>query len=237
MFIRQPGICRPCKASHNRSARAKLNSYRSLERCWSWHPRGMPKNIIRGLLIAVSRIAIVANWPTISVGAEKVANKFLFVVHAAALYSKAPDQKLEMPVQGVSKSQVGDSWHVPREGDRLHEGQDIFAKRGTPVLSATDGYVVRIGENSLGGQTVSVLGAGGRVYYYAHLDSYAPNLSIGDHVTTETVLGYVGTTGNAAGTPPHLHFGVYAREGALNPLPLFSDRPDESNSTEKLNRP
>jgi len=197
----------------------------------------MTRKVIRALIIVVSLIAIVVNWSTISVGAEKLANKFLFVVHAAALYSKAPDQKLEMPVQGVSKSQVADSWHVPRDGDRLHEGQDIFAKRGTPVLSATEGYVVRIGENNLGGQTVSVLGAGGRVYYYAHLDSYAPNLSIGDYVTTETVLGYVGTTGNATGTPPHLHFGVYAREGALNPLPLLSNRPDESNSTEKLNRP
>jgi murein DD-endopeptidase MepM/ murein hydrolase activator NlpD len=146
------------------------------------------KTATRVVLIAVSLIAIFVNWSAISVGAEKLTHKFLFVVHAAALYSKPPDQKLAMPVQGVSKSQVGDSWHVPREGDRLHEGQDIFAKRGTPVLSATDGYVVRIGENNLGGQTVSVLGAGGRVYYYAHLDSYAPNLSIGDHVTTETVL-------------------------------------------------
>jgi peptidoglycan LD-endopeptidase LytH len=192
----------------------------------------MARKVIRALLIAVSLIAIVANWPTISVGAEKLASKFLFVVHVAALYSKAPDEKLEMPVQGVSKRQVADSWHVPREGDRLHEGQDIFAKRGTQVLSATDGYVVRIGENSLGGQTVSVLGAGGRVYYYAHLDSYAPNLSIGDHVTTKTVLGYVGTTGNAAGTSPHLHFGVYASGDAVNPLPLLNDRPTET-PTEK----
>lgn len=192
----------------------------------------MTKKLIRGLLIAVSLIAIVANWSAISVGAEKLAHKFLFVVHAAALYSKAPDQKLEMPVQGVSKSQVADSWHLPREGDRLHEGQDIFAKRGTPVLSATEGYVLRIGENDLGGQTVSVLGAGGRVYYYAHLDSYAPNLSVGDHVTAETVLGYVGTTGNAAGTPPHLHFGVYGSGGAVNPLPLLSDRPNQT-PTEK----
>jgi peptidoglycan LD-endopeptidase LytH len=180
----------------------------------------------------VSLIAVVANWPAISIGGEKVAHKFLFVVNAAALYSKAPDEKLEMPVQGVSKSQVGDSWHVPREGDRLHEGQDIFAKRGTPVLSATEGYIVRIGENTLGGQTVSVLGAGGRIYYYAHLDSYAPNLSIGDQVTTETVLGYVGTTGNAVGTSPHLHFGVYSSGSAVNPLPLLNDRPNKT-STEK----
>jgi peptidoglycan LD-endopeptidase LytH len=122
---------------------------------------------------------------------------------------------------------VANTWHAPRGTDRLHEGQDIFAERGTAVLSATEGYIVKIGENSLGGQTVSVIGAGGRVYYYAHLDAYAPGIAEGDYVTTQTVLGYVGTTGNAAGTPPHLHFGVYSTGGALNPLPLITDRPQE----------
>ena len=186
--------------------------------------------LIRLLLICVSLLVVLINGPAIEAGAGLVANKFLFVVHVAGLYAKAPDQNLEMPVQGVTKSQVADTWHVPREGDRLHEGQDIFAKRGTPVLSATDGYIFRIGEIKLGGQTVSVIGAGGRIYYYAHLDSYAPNMAAGDHVTTQTVLGYVGNTGNAAGGPTHLHFGVYAREGALNPLPLLTDRPEEKNT-------
>ena len=186
--------------------------------------------LIRLLLICVSLLVVLINGPAIEAGAGLVANKFLFVVHVAGLYAKAPDQNLEMPVQGVTKSQVADTWHVPREGDRLHEGQDIFAKRGTPVFSATDGYIFRIGENKLGGQTVSVIGAGGRIYYYAHLDSYAPNMAAGDHVTTQTVLGYVGNTGNAASGPTHLHFGVYAREGALNPLPLLTDRPEEKNT-------
>ena len=186
--------------------------------------------LIRLLLICVSLLVVLINGPAIEAGAGLVGNKFLFVVHVAGLYAKAPDQNLELPVQGVTKSQVADTWHVPREGDRLHEGQDIFAKRGTPVLSATDGYIFRIGENKLGGQTVSVIGAGGRIYYYAHLDSYAPNMAAGDHVTTQTVLGYVGNTGNAAGGPTHLHFGVYAREGALNPLPLLTDRPEEKNT-------
>ncbi len=186
--------------------------------------------LIRLLLICVSLLVVLINGPAIEAGAGLVANKFLFVVHVAGLYAKAPDQNLEMPVQGVTKSQVADTWHVPREGDRLHEGQDIFAKRGTPVLSATDGYIFRIGENKLGGQTVSVIGAGGRIYYYAHLDSSAPNMAVGDHVTTQTVLGCVGNTGNAAGGPTHLHFGLYAREGALNPLPLLTDRPEEKNT-------
>ena len=130
-----------------------------------------------------------------------------------------------MPVAGVEKSQVNDSWHEPRDGgDRQHQGQDIFAPRGTPVLSATGGYVMSVAENKLGGQTVSVIGAGGRMYYYAHLDKYAEGISLGDRVTTDTVLGYVGTTGNAAGTSPHLHFGVYSSGGAINPLPLLTDR-------------
>ena len=187
------------------------------------------KRVIRASLIILSIGAILVNQSAISAGAEKVFRQFVFVVHVAELYAEAPDEKLAMPVQGVTRNQVADTWHVPRERDRLHEGQDIFAKRGTPVLSATDGYIFRIGENKLGGQTVSVIGAGGRIYYYAHLDSYAANLSTGDHVTTQTVLGYVGNTGNAAGGPTHLHFGVYGRGGALNPLPLLTDRLEEKS--------
>src|SRR5205809_3405537 len=186
--------------------------------------------LVRAALVCVSLIAILINGSAISVGAEKVASRVLFGVHVMSLCTRSADQQLAMPVEGVSKSQIADTWHVPREGDRLHEGQDIFARRGTLVFSATDGYIVYIGENSLGGQTVSVIGAGGRIYYYAHLDSYAANLNTGDHVTTQTVLGYVGNTGNVAGGPTHLHFGVYARGGALNPLPLLTDRPKEESA-------
>jgi murein DD-endopeptidase MepM/ murein hydrolase activator NlpD len=144
---------------------------------------------------------------------------------AAMLYAQEPDAELVVPVEGVSVKRIKSSWHAPRSGDRLHEGQDIFAPRGTAVRSATEGYVVRVGENALGGNTVFVLGAGGRSYYYAHLDSYAEGLAVGDHVTPATTLGYVGTTGNAAGASPHLHFGVYASGGAIDPLPLLKDTP------------
>lgn len=144
------------------------------------------------------------------------ASRFLFA---------PPDESLAVPVAGVRVRQVADTWRVRRGAARLHEGQDIFAPRGTQVTSATDGVVVRVGENRLGGQTVSVLGAGGRVYYYAHLDAYAEGLKVGDVVTTGAALGSVGTTGNARGTPPHLHFGVYTPGGAIDPLPLLTDRP------------
>ena len=143
----------------------------------------------------------------------------------ALLAAREHDRELAMPVDGVRVKQVGDSWHAPRPGGRLHEGQDIFAGRGTAVRSATEGYVVRVGESPLGGNTVWVAGAGGRSYYYAHLDSFAPGLAAGDYVTAGSVLGYVGTTGNAAGGAPHLHFGVYTPGGVINPLPLLADRP------------
>ena len=160
---------------------------------------------------------------------------FLFVVTGASdtllfygrivkLYMQPPDTKLSMPLENVAKREIADTWQAPRGDGRRHEGQDIFAPRGTPILSATSGYIYKIGENNLGGQTVSVISKGARIYYYAHLDSYARNIHVGDRVTTRTVLGYVGTTGNAQGTPPHLHFGIYTSTGAINPLPMLTDR-------------
>lgn len=140
---------------------------------------------------------------------------------AFVLSMKEPERELPVPVEGVRAAQIVNSWQAPRSGKRLHEGQDIFAKRGSIVRSATDGYVARVGESRLGGKTVTVWGAGRRSYYYAHLDSYAEGLAAGDYVKRGTVLGYVGTTGNAAGTSPHLHFGVYTSQGAINPLPLL----------------
>jgi murein DD-endopeptidase MepM/ murein hydrolase activator NlpD len=154
-----------------------------------------------------------------------VGSKLLLYARVARLYAADPPAKIFLPIRGVTKKQIANTWQAPRGGNRRHEGQDIFAKRGTPIYSATRGYVFKIGENNLGGQTVSVIGAGGRVYYYAHLDSYADGLAEGDFVTPQTKLGSVGTTGNAQGTPPHLHFGVYTTSGAINPLPLLVDPP------------
>ena len=153
-----------------------------------------------------------------------LADTAVFYARVARLYTETPDSKIAMPLENMSKRQIADTWQAPRGTGRKHEGQDIFAPRGTPILSSVNGYIYKVGENNLGGQTVSVIGKGGRVYYYAHLDSYAPGLEVGKRVTTRTVLGYVGTTGNAQGTPPHLHFGVYTFNGAINPLPLLSDR-------------
>jgi murein DD-endopeptidase MepM/ murein hydrolase activator NlpD len=149
--------------------------------------------------------------------------KAMLPYHIIRLQTQPAAAALLMPVEGVTSSRVANTWDAPRPGQRKHQGQDIFARRGTPVRAAAEGVVVRIGENRLGGNTVSVAGAGSRIYYYAHLDRYADGLAIGDLVEPGAVLGYVGNTGNARGTPPHLHFGIYAPGGVIDPLPFLVD--------------
>lgn len=127
---------------------------------------------------------------------------------------------LPVPVAGVKPSGLRDTWGGARSEGRRHEGIDIFARRGTPVLSSTEGVVLRVGTNRLGGQVVWVLGPGGQRHYYAHLERYG-DVHAGMRLAPGKVLGYVGTTGNAAGTPPHLHYGIYLTGGAINPYPFL----------------
>jgi len=128
-----------------------------------------------------------------------------------------------MPVEGVKPKALQDTWHASRPPRRRHEGIDIFAKKGTPVVASTEGVVLRRGQNALGGNVVWVLGPGGQHHYYAHLDQFS-DVSTGARVVPGTVLGTVGNTGNAKTTPPHLHYGVYGDAGPLNPYPLLTAR-------------
>lgn len=153
----------------------------------------------------------------------KTIDNIMFPTRLTRLQAKLAESSILMPVEGVRVSDIADTWGAPRSGGRSHQGQDIFATRGTPIRSVVDGYVTRIANSGLGGKHVFVTGAGGRRYYYAHLDEFA-ELSYADKVTTDTVLGFVGNTGNAINTPPHLHFGVYSKSGAINPLPLIENR-------------
>jgi peptidoglycan LD-endopeptidase LytH len=187
----------------------------------------------RRLLKFFAGFAIVLVLLAITGAGSFLTGRTLFYARVAKLYTQSPDTKIAMPLEDVAKKEVADTWGAPRGTGRRHEGQDIFAPKGTPILSATNGYVYKVGENNLGGQTVSVIGSGGRIYYYAHLDGYAKGIEVGDRVNTRTVLGYVGTTGNAQGTPPHLHFGIYTLTGAINPLPLLRDRVEPTVTTVK----
>ncbi len=125
-----------------------------------------------------------------------------------------------------------DTWGEGRSfgGRRIHEGTDIFAGYGAPVLSTCFGYVELIGWNRLGGWRIGLRSADNTYFYYAHLSSYARSVRQGIIVRPGQVLGYVGSSGyGKPGTsgkfPPHLHFGIYrdtgTREWAFDPYPLL----------------
>lgn len=139
------------------------------------------------------------------------------------LASDVPPLRLPAPVGVARVPRFTDSWGAARAGGRRHQGIDIFAPKGTPVVATTRGIVTRIGTNRLGGQMVGVLGPGLEWHYYAHLDRFGA-FEEGDIVHPGDVLGFVGATGNARGTPPHLHYGIY-RRGAQNPYPRLAASP------------
>ncbi|WP_296947940.1 M23 family metallopeptidase [uncultured Massilia sp.] len=168
---------------------------------------------LRSLLIALALIA-----------AEALLRPWLeSVAYMVRLGGMPAPAVLPVPVAGVQPAQLADTWGGARSGGRRHEGIDIFARRGTPVLSSTEGVVLRVGTNRLGGQVVWVLGPGGQRHYYAHLDRHG-DVHAGMRVAPGSVVGYVGNTGNARTTPPHLHYGIYVAGGAINPYPLLRPR-------------
>ena len=124
------------------------------------------------------------------------------------------------PVVGGAK--YSNDWGNPRGGGtRSHEGTDMFAPKGTPVVSPVDGTIVSIDYGKLGGNFVKVKDKQGNTHYLAHLDTQSKNISVGQSVRAGTVVGTVGNTGNAASTPPHLHYGIYTANGATNPYPVL----------------
>lgn len=119
-------------------------------------------------------------------------------------------RRLIVPVAGADMAKVEDSFFEARDGgDRTHRALDILAPRGTPILSADDGKILRMSTSSLGGITMYAVDPSGRiVYYYAHMDHYNEAMSPGRTLTRGDTLGFVGTTGNAPKDTPHLHFQV-----------------------------
>jgi peptidoglycan LD-endopeptidase LytH len=123
-------------------------------------------------------------------------------------------------VDGRGNGAVQSFFGAVRDGGRRdHHGIDIFAPRGTPVLAATDGVVRSTRPNRLGGNVVWLADADrGQSLYYAHLDSH--NVSAGQRVRRGDTVGFIGNSGNARTTSPHLHFGIYRRgQGPVDPWP------------------
>ncbi|MEN8234451.1 MAG: peptidoglycan DD-metalloendopeptidase family protein [Actinomycetota bacterium] len=111
-----------------------------------------------------------------------------------------------------------DSWGFPRSGGRTHKGVDMFNKRDTPLIAVVDGRV-KFSSNSLGGLSTHLYADDGTVYYYAHLERHPTNISSGQRVSAGTVVGFLGNSGNARYTSPHLHFEIRPGGRAVNPYP------------------
>lgn len=150
---------------------------------------------------------------------------------AAPAAAISPPGDLLIPVQGKSASELTDTFTDARSQGRSHDAIDIMAKAGTPVLAVADGYVEKLFDSQRGGLTVYQFEPTGKyAYYYAHLQRYADGLVEKQTIRRGQVIGYVGSTGNADPTAPHLHFAILLLgperrwwEGtAINPYPLLS---------------
>ena len=110
------------------------------------------------------------------------------------------------------------TWGAPRSGGRTHKGVDMFNSRNTPLVAVVDG-TVRFSSNRLGGVSTHVYSDDGTTYYYAHLESHPTNISSGQRVSAGTIVGYLGSSGNARFTSPHVHFEIRPNGVAVNPYP------------------
>jgi murein DD-endopeptidase MepM/ murein hydrolase activator NlpD len=171
------------------------------------------RSTIRLLLVVMAISAFASTVP-----------RFVAQASGPVVISKRP---ITIPVLGVVKAQLKDSFDEGRVG-HIHHAIDILAPRGTPVIAAVDGHIVKLFTSRAGGLTIYEFDRDRQlVYYYAHLDSY--NVSEGVDVRQGDVIGFVGTTGNAPEGTPHLHFAmeklgpekVWWRSEAIDPYPIL----------------
>ena len=150
---------------------------------------------------------------------------------AAISYDTATIGPLKIPVRGIVAGQLVDTFSQARSGGRLHDAADIMAPHGTPVIAAAQGTVERLLFSDGGGLTVYIRSPDRRlIYYYAHLEGFAPGLAEGQLLRQGDPIGMVGSTGNADPAAPHLHFAIlattperkwYEATSPINPYPLL----------------
>lgn len=141
---------------------------------------------------------------------------------------------LAIPVEGVKQSDLVDTFTAARAGGRVHDALDIMAPEGTPVIAAAPGTVEKLYfSNGGGGNTIYIRSDDGKwMYYYAHLQGYAPGLAEGQHIKQGQVIARVGHTGNASPDGPHLHFAInqmspgqhWWQGDPINPYPLLAGK-------------
>ena len=138
----------------------------------------------------------------------KKRNKIVFGILIIIIVGFLLPENLKMPVIGASASDFNSQsfWYYPWGKSVTHKGIDIFAKKGTEINSSTSGLVLYAGDISLGGNYVLVLGPKWRLHYYTHLGQLKTTPF--SFVNNESIIGIVGTSGNAFGKPPHLHYSI-----------------------------
>ena len=191
----------------------------------------------RALLLAILGFAIVLVL-TIRTRSPPVEQAPAPATSAPPPQAEAPAQvalpagALLVPVAGVAPTALADTFTQARGSGRVHDAIDIMAPRGTPVLAAADGTVEKLYFSQGGGGITAYVRSPDRrwMYYYAHLDRYAPGLAEGQQLRRGAPIGFVGSTGNASPEGPHLHFAINAMvpeqhwwEGTpVNPYPILS---------------
>jgi murein DD-endopeptidase MepM/ murein hydrolase activator NlpD len=149
------------------------------------------------------------------------ANGVLLLPYARALWwqhvYRTPPERWRIPVAGVPVENLSPSFGAPRAMGP-HEGIDIAAADGTPVVAAADGVVIGNRPTMIGGHVLWLMGTGGRLYYYAHLRELAPRMIMGRFVAAGEQIGSVGNSGNASTTVPHLHFAIYLVTSRFYPM-------------------
>lgn len=153
-----------------------------------------------------------------------------FVPDDAVVPNEGQASGLLIPVTGIQAAQLTDTFNDARGGGRVHDAMDIMAPKGTPVIAVNDGKIVKLFNSKQGGLTVYQFNPEEtHAYYYAHLDGYAVGLKEGDVIKRGDLIGYVGSTGNASPSAPHLHFAIFVlgpekkwwQGTAINPFPLL----------------
>ena len=152
------------------------------------------------------------------------------------LLTRPPEDLVErdllVPVQGVPRTGLQDTYDDARGQGRVHNAIDIMATRGTPVLAVEAGRIAKLFTSKLGGLTnYQYDPTETYCYYYAHLDRYVPGIKEGDQVSRGQVIGYVGSTGDASPDGPHLHFEItrlhadkkWWKGDAINPYPILRE--------------
>jgi len=201
----------------------------------AWLPVNTPMETSSiGTIPAMPPVAAVANESEPGVAdlivAEPTAMLWPPFVPGLAPAAVVETGELLIPVAGVLKNQLADTFNDARGGGRIHDAIDIMAPKGTRVLAVVDGKIAKLFNSKQGGLTIYQFDSTEtHAYYYAHLDSYAPDVKEGDVIKRGDLLGYVGSSGNASPEAPHLHFAVFVlgpekkwwQGTAVNPYPLL----------------